>query len=64
MRNFEDRDRSDEEVNERTEQVEPQDGAPRKKHGDALRSGKGTRHGVDDRQERPATGSDEGLRSG
>lgn len=34
--------------------LEDQD-APRKQHGDALETGTGTRHGVDERDERPRT---------
>jgi len=32
------------------------DAGPHKKHGDALAEGFGTRHGVEDRDERPAAG--------
>lgn len=33
----------------------PAEGAPRKRHGDALIDGSGTRHGVQDADSRPAT---------
>jgi hypothetical protein len=36
---------------------------PRKRHGDALSTGTGTRHGVQHREERPKTGAEEGERN-
>jgi hypothetical protein len=36
----------------------PADDGPRKKHGDALADGSGTRHGVGERDERPEGGGD------
>ncbi|CAN5818650.1 hypothetical protein BH23GEM6_BH23GEM6_08520 [soil metagenome] len=45
-------------------QLESENAAPRKQHGDALLTGEGTRHGVEKRDERPNVGSEEGQPEG
>jgi hypothetical protein len=45
---------------ERDARNRPHPEAPRKEHGDALREGTGTRHGVTERTERPETRPQEG----
>jgi hypothetical protein len=42
-------------------QFESENAAPRKQHGDALLTGKGTRHGIEKRDERPNVGPEEGM---